>query len=215
MRSLLLAAALATSLPLLAADDISKVNSSIRIESGQQAGDLDTVNGGIRLGENAVAEAVETVNGSVRFERGARADSAETVNGSIELAETALVTRGIEAVNGSIDLAAGAEAGGDVSNVNGAISVRGARVGGRIETVSGNITVTEGGRVAGGIKVEKPSGWSWGRQRPPRIVIGPNSQVDGELLFEREVELFVHNTAKVGRISGAEAVRYDGAQPPN
>jgi hypothetical protein len=69
--------------------------------------------------------------------------------------------------------------------------------------------------VAGGIKVEKPSGWSWGKQRPPRVVIGPNSVVEGELVFEREVELFVHATATVGKITGATATRYEGASPPN
>jgi hypothetical protein len=69
--------------------------------------------------------------------------------------------------------------------------------------------------VLGGIKVQKPSGWSWGKQKPPRIVIGPDSEVGGALVFEREVELYVHATAKVGRITGATPVRYDGANPPD
>jgi hypothetical protein len=69
--------------------------------------------------------------------------------------------------------------------------------------------------VVGGIKVDKPSGWSWGKQRPPRIVIGPDSEVGGELVFEREVELYVHSSAKTGAIRGAEAIRYDTPTPPN
>lgn len=215
MRPLLLAAALAIALPAVAQDDISKVNSSIRIEAGKTAGDLGTVNGGIRVGEGASAREVETVNGGIRLSRGAKVETAETVNGGIELEETAIVERGIEAVNGGIELAPGAETGGDVSNVNGGISVRGARVGGRIETVNGSVTVTEGAKVLGGIKVDKPSGWSWGKSRPPRIVIGPDSEVGGELVFEREVELYVHATAKVGTIRGATPVRYEGANPPN
>lgn len=217
MRNLLLAATLSLVLggPVVADDDISKVNSSIRIDAGQSAGDLDTVNGGIRLGEGASAKDVETVNGGIRLERGAKVESAETVNGGIELDETAIALRGVAAVNGSIELARGAESGGDVSNVNGGIRISGARVGGRIETVNGNITLEDGARVVGGIKVEKPSGWSWGKQRPPRVVIGPNSVVDGELVFEREVELFVHATATVGKITGATATRYDGANPPD
>lgn len=214
MRTLLLAAALVLALPALAQDDISKVNSSIRIEAGKATGDLGTVNGGIRVGEGATAREVETVNGGIRLARGAKVESAETVNGGIELEETAIVERGIEAVNGGIELAPGAEAGGDVGNVNGGISVRGARIGGRIETVNGSVTVTEGAKVLGGIKVEKPGGWSWGKSRPPRIVIGPDSEVAGELVFEREVELYVHASAKVGPISGATPVRYDGANPP-
>ena len=36
--------------------------------------------------------------------------------------------------------------------------------------------------------------------------------VDGPLVFEREVELYVHNTAKIGAVTGATArCRYDGA----
>ncbi len=215
MRHLLLAAALAVALPAVAQEDISKVNSSIRIEAGKAAGDLGTVNGGIRLGDGASAREVETVNGGIRLARGAKVETAETVNGGIELEETAIVERSVEAVNGGIELAPGAEAGGDVSNVNGGISVRGARVGGRIETVNGSVTITDGAKVLGGLKVEKPSGWSWGKSRPPRIVIGPDSEVAGELVFEREVELYVHASAKVGPISGATPVRYDGANPPN
>lgn len=215
MRTLLLAAALVLGLPAAAQEDISKVNSSIRVEAGKAAGDLGTVNGGIRVGEGATAREVETVNGGIRLSRGAKVETAGTVNGGIELEETAFVERGIEAVNGGIELAPGAEAGGDVSNVNGGISVRGARIGGRIETVNGSVTVTEGAKVLGGIKVEKPGGWSWGKQRPPRIVIGPDSEVGGELVFEREVELYVQASAKVGPISGATPVRYEGANPPN
>jgi hypothetical protein len=217
MHKLLLAAALSLVLaaPVAADDDISKVNSSIRVDAGQAAGDLDTVNGGIRVGEGATAKDVETVNGGIRLERGAKVESAETVNGGIELEETAIALRGVAAVNGSIELARGAESGGDVSNVNGGIRISGARVGGRIETVNGNITLEDGARVVGGIKVEKPGGWSWGKQRPPRVVIGPNCVVDGELVFEREVELFVHASATVGRITGATATRYEGANPPD
>jgi len=41
---------------------------------------------------------------------------------------------------------------------------------------------------------------SWGKPKVPRIVLGPNSTVKGNLVFEREVELYVHSTAKYGKI---------------
>jgi hypothetical protein len=55
----------------------------------------------------------------------------------------------------------------------------------------------------------------WGSRKPkvPRIVIGPNAIVDGELRFEREVELFVHPTAKIGKVIGATAVPYTDSLP--
>ena len=48
---------------------------------------------------------------------------------------------------------------------------------------------------------------------PPRIVIGPKSQILGELRFERDVRLYVHESARIGRVTGAEPVRYSGAAP--
>lgn len=214
--------ALAASLPLAAHDgdhdhgSISRVNRSISVEDGGKAGHLDTVNGSIRVGENATVESVETVNGGVRMGRGAHAESIETVNGGIDLAADATVARDVEAVNGSIELERGAEVVGDVENVNGAIDVRAARVGGRISTVQGDIRVLDGARVDGGILVEKPGGWfNWGssQNRPPRIVIGENAVVGGELRFEREVELHVHASAKIGKVVGASAKTYSGTAP--
>lgn len=65
----------------------------------------------------------------------------------------------------------------------------------------------------GGIKVEKPTGINLGKQRVPRIVIGPRATVNGELRFEREVELFVHTSAKIGRVTGATAQPYTDTLP--
>jgi len=51
------------------------------------------------------------------------------------------------------------------------------------------------------------------KSRTPRIVIGPNAVVDGELRFERQVELFVHPTAKIGTVTGASAKPYPDTLP--
>lgn len=48
----------------------------------------------------------------------------------------------------------------------------------------------------------------------PRVVIGPNAVVEGALVFEREVNLYVHQRARVGAVSGATALRYNSASPP-
>jgi hypothetical protein len=106
--------------------------------------------------------------------------------------------------------------GRGVETVNGAIGLVDTDLGGGIDTVNGDITVGVGSHVKGGIHVEKP-GQQWfsmGKRKPPRIVIGPNAQVDGSLVFEREVKLYVHRTAKIGSVSGATAVRYDGDRAP-
>jgi hypothetical protein len=105
-----------------------------------------------------------------------------------------------------------------VETVNGAIGVVATELGGGIDTVNGDITVGVGSHVKGGIKVEKP-GTSWlpisfGKRTPPRVIIGPNAVVDGPLVFERQVKLYVHNSARIGPVTGATAVRYNTASAP-
>lgn len=199
--------------PAIADGDISKVNGAIRIEAGQSARDLSTVNGSIRVGENARIVDASTVNGSIEIEAGASLRSAETVNGRITLGARVQVAQGVETVNGSISLRDGAVVSGKASTVNGSIRLEAARVGGGIETVSGDIDVGAGSHVEGGILVERISGWSFSTPRAPRIVIGPRAVVEGTLEFRREVELLVSESARIGEVKGATAVRFGGDKP--
>ena len=224
-RRALLALTLATVLcagaasgPVLAQQSIDKVNGSITAESGQQYGDLETVNGSIRLQDGARADEASTVNGSVQGGDEVVVRSVETVNGGIKFGRDAKIDGSVETVNGSIFFDRGSAIRKDVSNVNGAIGLVGTQVGGDIETVNGDITVGAGSHVKGRIHVEKPNrggfNWNWKKQEPPRIVIGPNAVVDGPLVFEREVELYVHDSARIGPVTGATAKRYSGDNPP-
>jgi len=220
-RIALLTLALATAAPLaLAATDnsIDKVNGSIDAEAGQAYGSLETVNGSIRIGDGARTGTAETVNGSIKAGNDIHSRGLTTVNGSIHLGTHALVDGDIETVNGGIFVDRGGRVAKDVTTVNGAIGLVGTDLAGGIDTVNGDITVGIGSHVHGGIKVEKP-GTSWmpihiGKHTPPRIIIGPNAIVDGPLVFEREVKLYVHSSARIGSVTGATAVRFSGAQPP-
>jgi DUF4097 and DUF4098 domain-containing protein YvlB len=204
-RRLCLLAALLPALAVAAPKSIDKVNGAIRTEAGTEYGDLETVNGSIRVAEGVVARSVETVNGSVAVDRLARVDSVETVNGSIQLRADASVDGAAETVNGSITLDAGSAVQGRVETVNGGIRLVQARIGGGIETVNGDIDVLDGSRVSGGIVMRKPSmGWfNNNTSRVPKVTIGANSVVEGRLVFEREVELCVHPTARIGPVEGA------------
>ena len=105
---------------------------------------------------------------------------------------------------------------GGIETVNGSIGLVDTDVAGGIETVNGDITVGLGSHVRGGIRVEKAN-VQWielRKKRNPRVVIGPNARVDGTLVFEREVELFVHTTARTGAITGATAQRFNTDTPP-
>ncbi len=212
--SLLLASA-----PALAnGDDVSKVNGSITAESGKQYGDLSTVNGSIRLQDGSRSAGAETVNGSIRAGDGIEAGSLSTVNGSIRTGTQAKIGGNVETVNGSVFIDRGGIVDGNIATVNGSIGLVSTHIDGNVETVTGDITIGIGSRVTGNLKVSKPTAnWlpiSVGNKRPPRIVIGPNAVVDGSLVFEREVVLYVHQTARTGTISGATAITYDTPRAP-
>lgn len=199
------------------AQSIDKVNGSITAQAGQTYGGLSTVNGGIKLERGIHAKAVETVNGSIEATDDVSSDAVSTDNGSIRFGRQARIEGSVETVNGSIFIDRNSQVRGDISTVNGGIGIIGTALDGGIDTVNGDITVGADSRVKGGIKVEKPHGsfGSWfGKPKIPHIVIGPNAVVEGPLVFEREVKLYLHTSAKTGAISGAIAVRYDGT-PPN
>lgn len=206
---------LALSSPLaFANDDISKVNGSITVDSGQRQGSLDTVNGSIKIGDNARTGDAETVSGSINVGNGSQTGGLETVNGSIRAGTQLTANGGIETVNGSIFVDRGGTVRGDVETVNGAIGLVDTDVTGGIETVNGDLTVGVDSHVSGGIRYTKPQGLRITKQRDPRVIIGPNARVDGALVFERKVDLYVHSTAKTGPIRGATAVAYSTATPP-
>ena len=197
--------------------DIDKINSSITAEAGQAYGDLSTVNGSIRIESNATLKDAETVNGSIRLADDVHSGGLTTVNGSIHVGSRARIDGAIETVNGGIFVDRGGKVQRGIETVNGAIGLVDTDLGGGIETMNGDITVGVGSHVKGGIRIEKP-GKSWGlrmgKPKVPRVVIGPNVVVEGALVFEREVTLYVHQSARVGAVSGATAQRYNGASPP-
>ena len=193
--------------------DVDKVNGSIHIENGQQAGNLSTVNGGIHMENGASAEKVSTVNGGIDLGDNVTVAAVDTVNGGIELGAGSRVSGTIEAVNGGIHLGKGADVSGRASNVNGRFTLDGAHIGGGIETVGGDIEIGANSHVEGGVLVDRPHGMSWGKPRNPRIVIGPHAIVTGTLEFRRDVDLFVSDSAKVGTITGATAKSFSGDSP--
>jgi len=201
--------------PIFAAEDISKVNGSITAESGQTYGDLETVNGSIRISGGATTDDAGTVNGSISVGDKASTGSLETVNGSVKLERGVTVDGGLSTVNGSIFVDRGGKVKDGVETVNGAIGLVATQLGGGIETVRGNVTVGVDSHVKGGLRVQKSTGmFNVDSKKPPRIIIGPNAVVEGPLVFEREVTLYVHRTAKTGPITGATAKIFDTDTAP-
>lgn len=198
----------------------SSVNGSIAVGRGAiVTGDLDTVNGRIRVEADARVEDVSTVNGSLDIDNGAVTEDLSTVNGGIDVGENVTVNGEIEAVNGAINIDRDSKVARDVSNVNGRIQLRASRVGGDLSTVSGDVELADGSEVMGDLIVEKSQGWGWNerKSRMPEVVIGPGSRVHGTIRLEREVKLFISDSAEVGGVRGvmslSDAVRFSGERP--
>jgi cytoskeletal protein CcmA (bactofilin family) len=197
------------------ADDSTGVNRSVHIRAGQAAGVAETVNGGVDIGPSATVTEARTVNGGIRLGAGAQASSLATVNGGITLEAGAQVTGAVETVNGSMTLRNGATVGGSLESVNGKIELAAAHVAGGIKTVSGSIDIEGQSRVEHGILVEKPSSLTNHLGNDvPRIVVGPGATVEGELRFDRPVQLFVSDRATIGQVVGATATTFSGDSPP-
>ena len=194
---------------------LDTVNGSITIRSGARVRSAETVNGSISIHQDARVGNAETVNGAISLDEGGQAESLETVNGGISIERGARVTMDVEAVNGSIRIAELATVSGDASNVNGSIRIEGGEVGGTVTTTNGDITL-RGAVVRGDLVVEKPdsSWWKPERSRLPRVIIDADSVVEGRLVFEREVELYVHPDAKVGKQSGVSPRMIDSPDAP-
>lgn len=197
-------------------DESTKVNGSIHVPAGKQPGAVATVNGSIQLDDNAAITSATTVNGNMQLGDHAAATSLNGVNGSITLGAGARVSGAAALVNGAITLGAGAEILGALSNVNGKITLNAAHVAGGIKTVNGSMNIGGTSHVEGGILVEKPSGDLVQILRDaPRIVIGPGATVQGDLRFERTVQLFVSDKATIGTVTGATPIPFTGDAPPN
>lgn len=228
------ALALVACVPLLSSanDDISKVNGTVHIDAGQHAGDINTVNGTVKIdadasigsantvngsihvGDRGTATKLQTVNGSIKLGTEVKARSLETVNGTLVVGDGSRIADAISAVNGAIVLENDSDVGGKLATVNGRMELNNAHVAGRLETVNGEILVGAGSRIDNGILVKKPDYTLFNNiRKKPKIVIGPNATVQGTMEFQHEVELYVSDKAKVGRIEGATAIKFSGDRP--
>ena len=162
-------------------------------------------------------ENAETVNGSVKVGSGVKAEDISSVNGAIRIGEKVTIKGEVSVVNGKIGIASGSTISEDVSNVNGEFKITGAEIGGDLSTVNGDVSLDEGAFLHGNLTIEKPGGWDKNKSRKPKIIIGPGSRIGGKIVAEREIELYISDTAEVGGVAGVmsmeQAVRFSGKRP--
>lgn len=201
-------------------DGASSVNGSVTVGDGAVVnGSVSTVNGKVRVGDDVRIREASTVNGSVTVGDNVTAEGLETVNGSITVGEGGSIDGDVGAVNGGIELEKGTVVTRSVGNVNGDIELDGAEVGGDVTTTNGDVRLENAAVVKGDIVVEKPSFWNFGNNKndKPEIIIGPGSVVEGKIILEREAELYISESARVGGVEGAmsmdDAIRFSGDRP--
>lgn len=189
--------------------NLSSVNGSVKADPGQTYGTVSAVNGNVRIGRGATADEAKTVNGEIVIEDEAKVGKVNTVNGSLEIRDGVTVERTASTVNGGVEIGKRARIGGDVSTVSGEIEIRGAEVGGKLVTSNGDIELSDGAHVRGGIHIKKKNdhSWSFGKDDPLDVHICSTCVVDGELRFDRPVALRVDEGAKIGQVIGDSVTR--------
>jgi len=188
---------------------------SIRIAPDVEAGTLRTTHASIRMGERSRVRDVKTIDGEVVLAKGSRANSVRSLDGAVRLEEGVKIVHGVATAGGAIVLDDHVDVAGPVSTADGEIRLQNAHVGGGIVTRRGNIHVGGGSRVENGIRVKRAFCLciNGGLLTNPRVVIGPGAVVQGTLLFERKVTLYVSDTATIGDVVGGTAVRFSGVSP--
>lgn len=120
----------------------------------------------------------------------------------------------IDTGSGEVELV-GTRVEGKVDTGSGDISLTDSVIGDDLVTSAGRVTLAGASVVEGDLIVRKPKCWGlcWGNDQPTRVVIGASASVVGDIRIEREAELWVHESARIGRVSGAQVKRYSGERP--
>jgi hypothetical protein len=181
-----------------------------RIEVGDRAevgSDLRTVNGSVQVGAGAHTRDLDSINGSITLAERVQTGAVSTVNGALAVGSGARVAGSLGAVNGGVRGAGGSIVDGDVRTVNGPIELRGVTVKGHVGNHSGDLRLLDGSLVEGDVLLEEPDQAS---KHSDVVVVGVGVQVHGVLRVERPVRLFVHPSARIGRVEGATPVAFEG-----
>jgi hypothetical protein len=194
--------------------DLKSVNGRIEVGDGLKVGNVKTTNGRISLGEAVIAGTVRTTNGRIAVGDGSEVEDIRTTNGSIQV-QGVNVDGDIRTTNGSIKASDNTKVEGHVITSNGGIYLDHTTVGNDVRLRNGSVNLSDS-LVKGDIIIEEDNSWSlfsWGNNKKPRVIIGPNSEVKGSVIARQDIELYIHESAKVGSIEGAEAEYYSGDRP--
>lgn len=194
--------------------DLGVLRESNSFIEGDRAGvKQSSIHAPIVLRPGARLGAADGVHSSISVGPGAWLGNGESINGKIQVCSEGR-TGPLTTVNGAILLLPAAQVDGDIETQNGAIEAEAATIRGSLRGGGGDITL-RGTQVTGDIRIgpARKRLFGGGNKALPRIVLGPGAVVEGDLVFEREVELFVHVDAKIGEVAGAVAKPFTDRLP--
>ena len=198
--------------------DVSNVNGRIVIGSGMNVNDVRNVNGRIVVESGATTGNLRTVNGRVNIEGDVSINgNVNTVNGGITALSGGEINGSAGSVNGRVNFS-NVSVGIDVTTTNGSIDLTDVTIGENIETTNGNISLENS--VVERDLIVRERRWNNGLfglfglfDRDPKVIISPDSHVRGSLIAREKIRLYVHETASVDNIIGANPISYSGQRP--
>ncbi len=194
--------------------DINNGDRRVVVATGTQVNDVRNINGRVTVEAGASARNIRTYNGRIIIEgNGFVSGNVDTYNGGIRAIGGGEIKGNAEAFNGDIVLAH-MTVGQNVQTANGRIDLSNVAIGENVETNGGDVML-ENSIVEKDLIIHKRKGFNF-FELPvfrQKVVIGPESQIKGSLMVRRKVQLYVHETARINNIVGANAISYSGLQP--
>jgi DUF4097 and DUF4098 domain-containing protein YvlB len=189
---------------------IDVASGSVTLGPGASSGVIDTGSGGVDIGDSAVCRDIDTGSGSVTVGRAATTGGIDTGSGSVTVNPGARVLGAIDTGSGSVR-ATGATLQRGIDTGSGNITLSATVVSGDIYTTNGDVQLSVGTRVNGNLTVREKScgGWfSFGcESRPTKVVIESGVSI-GNITLRENVVLYVHPSARIGRVIGGERKTY-------
>jgi len=172
--------------------DVKSTNKSVKVGAGRTVQDVGSVNGSVIIKNKVTAERVSNTNGSISIGDNVKVASVNGVNGQIKIGKDFVAEQNVSTVNGQIKIQEQGQIGGELSTVNGNISINGVIVEKNIVTVNGNVTLKDGSLVKGNIYFSGQSNQNYNKNYPV-LFISADSNVEGDIILERPVELAFEN----------------------
>lgn len=194
---------------------LQTINGEIKVGKGYTLGDVRSVNGEIQLGQDNTAKVVSTVNGDIGINKGSQVELVRSVNGNLRVSGVK-VSGDVTSVNGRIKALDNSQIAGNVRTTNGKIFLRDAKVHQNVQMSDGNIELRDT-LIEGDVVVTEKRIWEYLSLDfdffRPKIIVGPNTIITGKIKSNRRIKLFVHESAQIAGIEGAEARYYSSDTP--